>query len=169
MAVRHRPDDIFRAKRGIAAEEHLRVGRAHGLGIDLRHIPLVEFNPAVALDPRKSVFLADGHQHIIAGNRLVRFARWYETAPAARVVFRPDFLEGNAGELAVVVNERHWHHEIEDGNVLVNGVFFLPRRGLHLLKPGTHDHLDVFTAETARGAAAVHRGVAAAEHDHALA
>ena len=36
-------------------------------------------------------------------------------------------------------------------------------------KPGAHDHLHVVAAEALRGAAAVHRGVAAAEHDHALA
>ena len=51
----------------------------------------------------------------------------------------------------------------------MNGVFFFPGRSFHFLEPGTHDHLDVLAAETARGAAAVHRGVAAAEHDHAFA
>src|SRR2546430_16828934 len=55
--------------------------------------------------------------------------------------------------------------EIEDRDVLVDRVFLLPRRGLHLLEAGAHDHLDVLAAEPARGAAAVHRGVAAAEHD----
>ena len=85
------------------------------------------------------------------------------------VVFRLHLLEGDAGELAVVVDEGDRHHEIEDRNVLVEGVFLLPGAGLHLLEAGTHDHLDVFAAEAARGAAAVHRGVAAAEHDDALA
>jgi len=47
--------------------------------------------------------------------------------------------------------------------------FLLPRRRLHLLEAGAHDHLDVLAAETAGGAAAIHRGVAAAEHDDALA
>jgi hypothetical protein len=51
----------------------------------------------------------------------------------------------------------------------MHGVFLLPGRSLHLLEAGTHDHLDVLAAEPARGAAAIHRGVAAAEHDHALA
>ena len=51
----------------------------------------------------------------------------------------------------------------------MQGVLFLPGARLHLLETRTHDHLDVLAAETARGAAAVHRGVAAAEHDHALA
>jgi hypothetical protein len=35
-------------------------------------------------------------------------------------------------------------------------------------KPAAHDHLHVLGAQAARRAAAVHRGVAAAEHDDAL-
>src|SRR5450759_3898624 len=58
---------------------------------------------------------------------------------------------------------------IRDRNILVDGVLFLPGARLHLLEAGTHDHLDVLAAEAARGAAAVHRGVAATKHDHALA
>src|SRR6185503_21263062 len=37
------------------------------------------------------------------------------------------------------------------------------------LEAGPHDDLHMLAAETARGAAAVHRGVAAAEYDDALA
>jgi len=117
----------------------------------------------------KAFLLADRHQHVVAIDRLVRFARGHQIAPALRVVFSLHLLEGNAGELAVVMDERLRHHEIEDRNVLVNGVLFLPGARLHFLKTGTHDHLDVLAAEAARGAAAVHRGVAAAKHDHALA
>src|SRR5438874_7763756 len=169
MAMRHGPDDVFRTERSVAAKEHLRIGRAHGLGIDLRHVPFVEFDSAVALDPGEGVFLADRHQHVVAHNGLVRFACWNETAPAGGVVLSLYFLEGDTGKLAVVVNERRRHHEIQDRNVFVNGVFFFPGRSFHFLEPGTHDHLDVLAAETARGSASVHRGVAAAEHDHAFA
>ncbi len=49
----------------------------------------------------------------------------------------------------------------------MNGVFLLPGRRLHLLEAGADDHFDVLAAEAARGTAAVHRGVAAAEHDDA--
>src|SRR6202012_844551 len=77
--------------------------------------------------------------------------------------------EGDAGELAIVVNEDDRHHKIEDRNILVDGVFLFPGRGLHFLEAGTHDDLHVFAAEPSGGAAAIHRGVAAAEHDHALA
>ena len=93
----------------------------------------------------------------------------HQVALALGVVLGLHLLEGDAGELAVVVDERLRHHEIEDRNILVDGVVLLPRRGLHLLETGAHDHLDVLAAEPARGAAAVHRGIAAAEHDDALA
>src|SRR5262249_52776007 len=83
--------------------------------------------------------------------------------------FSLHLLEGDADQLAAYMLEFHRHHEIEDRNVLMHGVFLLPGRSLHLLKTGAHDHLDVRAAETAGGAAAIHRGVAAAEHDHALA
>src|SRR5205085_187319 len=43
------------------------------------------------------------------------------------------------------------------------------RRRLHLLEAGAHDDLHVLAAEPARGAAAIHRGVAAAQLDDALA
>src|SRR6185312_10064697 len=52
---------------------------------------------------------------------------------------------------------------------LVLRVFLLPRRGLHLLEAGAHDHVDLLATEAAGRAAAVHRGVAAAEHDDAAA
>ena len=93
----------------------------------------------------------------------------HQIAPALGVVFGLHLLEGDAGELAIVVGEGVRHHEIEDRNVLVQGVLLFPGARLHLLEAGTHDHLDVLAAETARGAAAVHRGIAAAKHDDALA
>src|SRR4051812_24233192 len=49
----------------------------------------------------------------------------------------------------------------------MHGILLFPRACLHLLEPGAHDHLHVLAAEAARGAAAVHRSVAAAEHDDA--
>src|SRR5690242_7953422 len=51
----------------------------------------------------------------------------------------------------------------------MHGVFLLPGRSLHLLETGAHDDLDFRAAQAAGGAAAIHRGVAAAEHDDALA
>ena len=51
----------------------------------------------------------------------------------------------------------------------MHGVLLLPGGRLHLLEAGAHHDLHVLAAEPARGAAAVHRGVAAAEHDDPLA
>jgi hypothetical protein len=95
--------------------------------------------------------------------------RRHQIAPAIGAVFGFHLLKDDAGELAVVVSESLWHHEVEDRNILMKGVFLFPRARLHFFKAGTHDHLDVFAAKTARGAAAIHRGIAAAKHDHALA
>ncbi len=51
----------------------------------------------------------------------------------------------------------------------MHGVLLFPGGRLHLLEAGAHDDFDVLAAEPARGAAAIHRGIAAAEHDDALA
>ena len=143
--------------------------RGHGLGIDLGHVPFVEFDAAIALDPGKGVLLADGDQHVVARKVLVRLAGRHEIAAALGVAHRLDLLEDDAGELAVVVGEFLRHQIIEDRNVLVHGVLLFPGGRLHLLEAGAHDDFDVLAAEPARGAAAIHGGVAAAEHDDALA
>src|SRR5207247_8514889 len=68
---------------------------------------------------------------------------------------------------AVVVLEALGDEIVEDGNAFVLRVLFLPRRGLHLLEARAHDDLHVLAAEPFRGPAAVHRGIAAAQDDHA--
>src|SRR5580700_6493096 len=169
MAVRHRPDDILRPERGVAAEEHFWIGRGHGRGSDLRHIPLVERDAAIALDPGEGILLSDGDQHVVAGKVLIRLAGRYQIAAAFGVAHRLDLFEDDTGQLAVVVGEFLGHQEIEDRDILVHGVLLFPGGRLHLLEAGAHDHLDVLAAEPARGAAAIHGGIAAAEHDDALA
>src|SRR5260370_9783373 len=57
------------------------------------------------------------------------------------------------------------HEKIDDRDALVLRVLLLPGRGLHLLEARSHDDGDLLAAEAARGAAAIHRRVAAAEHD----
>ena len=47
----------------------------------------------------------------------------------------------------------------------MHGILLLPGRCLHLLEAGADDDLDLLAAEPARGAAAVHGGIPAAEHD----
>ena len=85
------------------------------------------------------------------------------------VVFGLDLLEQHAGQPAVLVGEFLRHQQVEDRDALVRRVFLLPRRGLHLLEAAAHDDGDLLAAEAARRAAAIHRGVAAAEHDDAAA
>src|SRR5579862_6558931 len=63
VAVRYRPDDVFGPERGVAAEEYFWIGRRHRRGIDLRHVPLVEIDAAIALDPGEGILLSDGNQH----------------------------------------------------------------------------------------------------------
>src|SRR6266436_880491 len=169
VAVGDRPDDVLRAECGVAAEEHLRVGRAHGLGIDFGHVPFVEFDADVALDPGKRILLADGDEDIVAGNMLVGFAGRDKVAPAFGIVLGFHLFEDDAGEAAIIVGESFGYQEIEDRDAFVHRVLLLPWRGLHLFEAGTHHDGDLFAAEPARGTAAVHGGVAAAEHDDALA
>ncbi len=145
------------------------MGRAHRHFIHHRHIPLVELDADVALDPREGVLLTDRHQHVVALEMLIRLAGRHQSASAARVVFGLHLLEQHAGQLAVPVGELLGHQHVEDRDVLVHGVFLFPRRRLHLLEAGAHDDLHVLAAQPARGAAAVHRRIAATQHDDALA
>src|SRR5579864_2789419 len=169
MAVRHGPDDVLRPERRVAAEEYFRIGRLVRHRIDDRHVPLVEFKADVALDPGESILLTDGDEHVIALHQDVRFAGRYQLAPALGIFLGLDLFEQHAAELAVLVLECLGHHIVVDRDVLMHRVFFFPGRGLHLLETRTDDDLDVLAAQTPRGAAAVHRGVAAAENNDALA
>ena len=169
VPVRDRPDDVLRAERRIASEVHAGAGRRHRRLVDHRHSVPVELDAEVALDPRKGIFLPDRDQHVVAGNVHGRLARRHELAPAVRVDSRRDLVERDAGELALGVREFLRHEEIVDRDPLVHRVFLLPRRRLHLVEAGANDDLDAFAAQPARAPAAIHRGVAAAQHDDALA
>src|SRR5205085_3308686 len=125
--------------------------------------------PGIGLDPREGVFLADRDQYIVARDVGMRFAGWHQVAAAALVEFGLDLLEQDAGQLAVRMGEFDRHQEIEDRDALVHRVLFFPGRGLHFLEAAAHDYRDFLAAEAARGAAAIHRRVAAAEHDDAAA
>jgi hypothetical protein len=60
VAVGHRPDDVLRAPRSVAAEEHAFARGLEGLLVDLGHAPLVELDADVALDPGERALLPDG-------------------------------------------------------------------------------------------------------------
>src|SRR5262249_3803325 len=70
---------------------------------------------------------------------------------------------------APFMGEFFWHQPVEDRDALVHRVLLLPGRRLHLLEAAAHDDGDLLAAEAARGTTAVHRRVAAAEHDDAAA
>ena len=133
-----------------------------------RHVPLVEFDADVPLDPRKGVLLADCDEHIVARIVDVVLAGGLELTSALRVDNRIDLFESDAGELAALVRESLGDQEVEDRDVLMHGVFLLPWRRLHFRKSGADDHLDVLAAQTPGRTTAIHGRVAAAKHDHAL-
>ncbi len=169
MAVGHRPDDVLGAEGGVAAEEHVGARRLEGRLVDDRHAPLVEIEADVALDPRESVLLAHGDEHVVAFEGLVGLAGGDEAAPPLLVADRLHLLEDHAGEAPLAVQEGLGHEEVQDRDAFVRRVLLLPRARLHLLEARAHDHLHVLAAQAARRAAAIHRGVAPAQHDHALA
>src|SRR5213594_421321 len=161
------PDNVLGAECRVAAEEHLRLRRLHRDLVHDRHAVRVELDSGVALDPGKGVLLPDRDQDVVALEALIGFSGGNEAASPFLVAHRLYFLESHAGEPAVVVLEGLGDEIVEDGNAFVLRVLFLPGRGLHLLEARAHDDLHVLAAEALRRPAAVHRGVAAAQHDHA--
>src|SRR5690606_20200015 len=125
------------------------------------HAPLVEDNANVPLDPGEGVFLANGHQHFVAGVKGQILAGGHQGATAIVVVYRLHLLEPHAHQLVVLDDKLLGHVVVDDGDVLVHGVFLFPGRRLHVGEGTAHDNLDVVAAEAAGGAAAIHGGVAA--------
>src|SRR3989441_2423926 len=169
VAVRHRPDDVLGSECRVAAEEDFRLCGLHRDFVDDRHAVLVELNSHVALDPGEGVLLPHRDEHVVALEALIGLSGGNEAASPFLVAHRLHLLESHAGELAVLVLEGLGDEVVEDGNALVLSVFLFPGRGFHLLEARAHDDFHVLAAEALRRPAAVHGGVAAAEHDHALA
>src|SRR5436309_122117 len=163
----HGPDNVLRPERRVAAEEDLGLSGLHGDLVHHRHAVLVELDAAVPFDPGKGVLLPDRDQDVVALEALIRFSGGNEAASPFLVAHRLHFLEAHSGEPAVVVLEALGDEIVEDGNAFVPGVLLLPGRGLHLLEARAHDDLHVLAAEAFRRPAAVHRGIAAAQNDHA--
>ena len=80
-----------------------------------------------------------------------------------------DALELHPLELAVLDDEPGGDVVDQDVDLLLLGVLQLPGRGLEVGAGAAGHHLDVLAAEAPRRAAAVHRGVADADDQHALA
>ena len=166
VSLGHRGDDVFRTERRVAAEEHVRQGRLERLLIQHGHAPLVERQADIAFNPREGVLLTDGYQYLVAGHGF-HAARGDQRPLATGVTLDFHMLELDARQHAAVVLEGHRHHAVADDNAFVECFFLLPGRGLHLVEAGTHDNLHVLGAKAARRTAAVHGGVATAQHHHA--
>ena len=82
---------------------------------------------------------------------------------------RLELVELHPGQRAVLDDEADRLEVLEDLDAFLFGVLELPRRRLEVLAGLARDHLDVGRAEPLRRAAAVHRGVADADDQHALA
>ncbi len=167
--MRHRGDDVLRPEGRVATEEHMRQRDCGAWRIDHRQTRCVKLDADIALDPGKGVLLADRHQHLVALDEDIGRTGGLQGAPALRVVHRLDELEGHAADRPVDVNDGLGHMAGQDRDAFVLRVFLFPGRGLHVLEGRAHHHLDVVGTEAPRRAAAIHRGVAAAEHDDALA
>ena len=73
--------------------------------IDDRHLPFVEIDADVPLDPRKAVFLSDGDQNVVRRIKYVGFAGRDEAAFAVFVVFGLDLFKGHPEERLAVAGE----------------------------------------------------------------
>ena len=170
VAVRDRPDDVLRAERGVAAEEHVRAASTPSSPCRRPACPTRRTRGRCRARSTGTHFPGrsrPARRRTGSGRRARRSAR-AGAGPCASRCAR-DLLERDAGQLAVVVRERLRHEVVVDRDALVHRVFLLPRRRLHLVEAGAHDHLHVLAAQPPRAAAAVHRRVAAAQHDDALA
>src|SRR5438045_2017061 len=167
--MRNGPDDVFWAESRIATEKDVRKGRLVRHRIYLRHAPSVELEAEIALDPRKGILLPDRDQDIITFEVHIGLAGRLQPAASHVVDVGGDLLEHNTGQPARTVREFLGDEVVQDRDALVHRVLFLPGRGLHLLEAGAHDDLHIIPAEAPRGPAAIHGGVAAAEHDDAAA
>ena len=80
--------------------------------------------------------------------------KWTSGSPVGTSCRRPfasllrrDLLERDAGQLAALVRDRLRHEEVVDRDAFVRRVLLLPRRRLHLVEAGAHDHLHVLAAQ----------------------
>ena len=144
--------------------------RCHGLRIDLRHVPFVELDADCRARSTGTRF--PGRPRPARRRR----RKCWSGSPVGTRLRRPlasysalTFSNSTPVSLPFSCGEFLRHEEIEDRDVFVHGVFLFPGGRLHLLEARAHDDFHVLAAEPARGAAAIHRGVAAAEHDDALA
>ena len=140
------------------------------VGIDHGHVPFVELDADVALDPGEGVLLADRDQHVVAFDD-ARRAR-----PVGTSLRRPlasysalTFSKRTPVSLPFSCVNSLGTRKLRIGMPSCIASSFSQGDAFISSKPRAHDDLHVLAAQAARGAAAIHRRVAAAQHDHALA
>ena len=167
VAVLDGPDDVLRPERGVTAEENALARRLESDLVQLRHVPLVELDAEVALDPGKRVFLADREDHVVAGNEDFLDDALALDVVAIHLVLEP--LERHAFQLSVLDDESLRRVVHDDLDVLLLRILELPLGGLEEAPGLARHHLHVLRAEPERRTAAIHGGVADADDQHALA
>ena len=167
VAVLDGPDDVLGPERGVAAEEHALARRLERDGVELRHVPLVELDAEVALDPGEGVLLPDREDHVVAGDEDLLDDALARDLGAVHLVLEP--LERHALELSALDDEGLRGVVDDDLDLLLLRVLQFPLGGLEEAARLARHDLDALRAEPERGAAAIHGGVADADDEHALA
>ncbi len=125
-------------------------------------LPFVELDAEVALDPGERVLLADGQDHVVG-----RKEHGFEHARFLGIGVPFQALELHAGELAVLDHEALGRVIDDDVDAFFFGVVQFPGRSFEVAARPARHHFDILAAQPARGAAAIHGGVADAD-DRAL-
>ena len=164
MAVLSGPDNVLRSPGRVAAEENALARALHGLLVHHGHVPFVELDSDIALDPRKRVLLPDRENHVVGGQKDRIDGRGFLGA------FVPlQALELHADELSVFDYKTQRRMVDEDLDVFLFGVLQFPGRSFEeTARPARH-HLDVLAAQPAGRPAAIHRRVADADDQHLFA
>src|SRR5665213_426474 len=164
MAMFDGPDNVLRSPRRVAPEEDSGKRGLAGNLVDDGHAPFIELDAEIALDPGEGVFLADSENHVVA-----RQDQGFDHRGFLRIGIPFEAVELHAGELAVLYNESL--RRVIDNNVdaFLFGIVKLPGRGFEVAARTPRHDLHVLAAETARGAAAIHGGVADADDENLFA
>ena len=145
MPVLDGPDDVRRPERRVAAEEHAGPRRHERRLVDDRHVPLVELEADVALDPRERVVLADREDDRVAREDLA--ADDFLLQPRCRSRPTGTCRTPCRSSLPFSMTKRTGCEVLDDLDALFLGVLELPRRGLEVLARLARDDLDVLGAE----------------------
>ena len=156
------PDDVLGPPGRVPAEEDAGACRHERFLVDDGHVPLVELEARVALDPGEGVLLADGQDDVIAGEddgvddlTLLLSAFLVPSQP----------LELHTGQAAALDDEPLRGMVLDDVDLLFLGILELPRRGLEVLARAARHDLHVLAAQALRRAAAVHGRVADTDNE----